>query len=711
MAFTSKVLALVARVLGKKYNVKIAMGNYSTAATDGETIFLPTVEGEAAVEFARGYIDHEAAHIRLTDFNIMPSKDFKGELLNIIEDIRIEKAIGKYYPGCASNLRKLWVVLNEKYGVFQPNPVNPSSSVLAWISCRGRVDTLSHDSMIASAESSEPGARAIFGNYFAEAQRLVAMIKTLPEDKSGTKAASDLRYEFMSLLEQAKEDIDNPPPPPTPEEEPEKEEKEDEKQEPSSSDQPETGESETDEEKGDSPEETDDQEGEEQDDEGSSPSDPDSEKEPDSDSESETDPTDGDADSDSKDEEDSEQKDESGSDSEPGDDPADTEGGDEKGDGESEAGSDSETGGDPAENGEESETGGEEEGGSNGKDDADGSTEGQGGSQGDTAGDDSGESQSQNGGTAGGHGSEETKAITAALEEALGDTEMQFGDIGELLKELINELAANKGSYVYDGIPQAPMCVPHPLANDGSVEFGDLNQLKTHTAKLRAQLSGLVQASKLKRSVACRSGRKIDNRILSRIRVGDDRLFIRHEEKKGVDTAVLLIMDGSGSMDRNTPGTKMYTATRSCYIALDAMYSIPGVTAAAIEFNDRPNTVYNLCGWGQKPDSKLFNHNSDEGTELSTALWFAWGELLSRPEPRKIAIIFSDGGTNYDDTDPTRAAILRMKKDGIETVGIGIKDENLKRDYLPNDTQIINDLNQLTPALLKLLKEKLVDAA
>jgi len=162
-------------------------------------------------------------------------------------------------------------------------------------------------------------------------------------------------------------------------------------------------------------------------------------------------------------------------------------------------------------------------------------------------------------------------------------------------------------------------------------------------------------------------------------------------------------------MDYQRPGDKMHTATRSCFVALEAMYSIPGVTAAAVEFNSAPNTVFNLCGWGQRPNSKNFNHAGSGGTELSTALWLGWGELLSRPETRKIAVIFSDGDTASCDITPSHAAINRMKKDGIELVGIGIQDGHLKQ-YLPQETRVINNLTELTPALLDLLREKLVAA-
>lgn len=689
MAFTSKVLALVARVLGKQYNINIAMGNYRTASTDGKTIYIPLVKGEEGVNLARGYIDHEAAHIRLTDFNFQFSGNFKNILLNVIEDIRIEKAIGRDYPGCASNLRNLSTALNETHGVFEPNPVYPSSSILAWISCRGRVDTLSHDSMIASAQAAEPVARAAFGNHFAEAQRLVAMIGSLPEDKSGTAAAAKLRDEFMALLEQAKDDIDNQPEP-APQEEQETEENKDDQQDqskdsdssddsgesdksegPDDSSKSESGESDEEGESGNT-DNQDNQDGEEQ--EGScSPSQSDSKDDSDSDANDSTD------------------KGEEGAEGEGQGDTA-------SGDADSEEGDDS--AGDQAGG---SDAGSEDD--TDGEDRAGGASSNGGGAEGDDDGDDDSESQNKTQGSSAGHGPAEMQAIKETLEEALGSEEVEFGDVGQLLQELLQAEAVTDSAEIEE-IPTLPICAPPRVR---AADFPDLHLVKTHTAQLRAQLQGLIQASKLKRSIPRRVGRRLDNRTLTRLSVGDDRLFISREEKKGVNTAVLLILDGSGSMDYQVSGHKMHTATRACFVALETMYSIPGVTAAAVEFDDTPNTVFNLCGWGQKPDSKNFNHEGGGGTVLSTALWLGWGELLSRPETRKIAVIFSDGDTNFRDTRPTRMALRRMKQDGIELVGIGIQDNNLE-NYLPQETRVINDLKQLTPALLELLREKLVAA-
>ncbi len=63
-------LPLVASILGRKYGVQVEMGG-ADAYTDGSVIHLPALPGDVPdtlLALARGYVDHEAAHIRDTDF-------------------------------------------------------------------------------------------------------------------------------------------------------------------------------------------------------------------------------------------------------------------------------------------------------------------------------------------------------------------------------------------------------------------------------------------------------------------------------------------------------------------------------------------------------------------------------------------------------------------------------------------------------------------
>lgn len=66
-------LPLLASVLGNQYGVTVEIGG-SEAYTDGKTIHLPALPLDSEPELItmiKGYTDHESAHIRETDFEIL----------------------------------------------------------------------------------------------------------------------------------------------------------------------------------------------------------------------------------------------------------------------------------------------------------------------------------------------------------------------------------------------------------------------------------------------------------------------------------------------------------------------------------------------------------------------------------------------------------------------------------------------------------------
>ena len=101
-------LPLLACILGKQYNITVEIGG-TTAYTNGKTIHLPSLKmdmDELYINMTRGYVDHEAAHIRYTDFQLLQKANLtkiQFHLFNIIEDRRVENLLGKHFPGCRKN--------------------------------------------------------------------------------------------------------------------------------------------------------------------------------------------------------------------------------------------------------------------------------------------------------------------------------------------------------------------------------------------------------------------------------------------------------------------------------------------------------------------------------------------------------------------------------------------------------------------------------
>lgn len=100
-------LPIVAAAYGEKFGVKVIMGGQQ-AMTDGQTIVVPNVQGDRFGDALWGYLAHEAAHVRMTNFDDVRDAGtcsaFLGAMLNIFEDCRIEREMIKLYPGTARTL-------------------------------------------------------------------------------------------------------------------------------------------------------------------------------------------------------------------------------------------------------------------------------------------------------------------------------------------------------------------------------------------------------------------------------------------------------------------------------------------------------------------------------------------------------------------------------------------------------------------------------
>lgn len=98
-------LPILANAIGDSVGVEVIL-NAGKAATNGEIIMLPPLKADDphSKALGLGFISHEAAHVRFSDFGLKFSKPLEKHVYNILEDIRIEKAISQIYPGCAGIL-------------------------------------------------------------------------------------------------------------------------------------------------------------------------------------------------------------------------------------------------------------------------------------------------------------------------------------------------------------------------------------------------------------------------------------------------------------------------------------------------------------------------------------------------------------------------------------------------------------------------------
>ena len=129
-------LPLVAAVLGNKYGVKVSIGG-TEAFTDGNAIHLPGLpmgSDEQLIGLARGYIDHESAHIRETDFPAVQKANLTPLEMNIwncIEDWRVEEKLASIFPGCRGNF--YWLIRHMFGGSKIDDRSPPVKLIPDWI--------------------------------------------------------------------------------------------------------------------------------------------------------------------------------------------------------------------------------------------------------------------------------------------------------------------------------------------------------------------------------------------------------------------------------------------------------------------------------------------------------------------------------------------------------------------------------------------------
>lgn len=565
-------LPLVAKALGEKYDIQVQISG-DQAYTNGRIINLPSLpDSKEAALLARGYIDHESAHIRFTDFSVKSSTSMLKCLTNILEDIRIEKMMGAKYPGCRSNLKDLAEHLKQQ-GSFTPSLQNPPQTLLSWLCARGRL-TLNQDfsDILAMTSSTVNG---FLGTGY---KKLLDLTERIPNLVS-TRDSQSMAEEILRLIRDEKQQHEQ-----------ERRRQQDQKTKPTCS---------SDESKPDGS--SDDQE---------------------------------------------EDNQASGTDQQSGKPKQDTDDSSPDGDSTGTAAcndSQSQAAAYPSPSVPESGSGGQ----------LDGNPE--------------------------------------ALQEMLDCDPGGFGDVGEILKqELITEgeTVGNRGGVL---LPPETSLRTFPI---------DIHETRRHTALLRARLSGLIQASRLRRRHARRTGSKIDNRVVHRLALNDTRLFLHQEEKTEVNTAIMILVDRSGSMQHQ----KIEVASKTAYVVAEALDSIPGCFAAVAAFPvGNSDGVAPLVRFGERPCSSKFGMSAGGGTPLAQALYWAGVELLKREEPRKILLSVTDG--EPDDLRTTKRAIRWLLEQGIEPMGLGICEESV-RTIFPT-YGVVYSVEELPPALFGMLQDKL----
>lgn len=203
-----QAMPIVATALARKFGVAVIVGG-TQAQTDGQTIWLPDLPATSALRpVAWGFLAHEASHVRHTDMAVFQSagaaSPLHQHLLNILEDIRIERAIRQSYPGTRATLEQVidWMLAEGQLQVPEAE-AHPARILTGFLLLALRARELGQRALIAQAAEAERVLRQTFPASLvhrllglmsrvggltstAEAAALAAQIEALVEDETAT---------------------------------------------------------------------------------------------------------------------------------------------------------------------------------------------------------------------------------------------------------------------------------------------------------------------------------------------------------------------------------------------------------------------------------------------------------------------------------------------------------------------------------------------
>lgn len=196
-------LPIVAAAYGEKFGVKVLIQGQD-AFTDGERIVIPTANPDDPhyQQIAWGYLAHEAAHIRHTNFDMVKkasSKPIRKALLNIIEDVRIENELAKDYPGTRRSISQVIEYMVDTQQMCVPEQPEPASNLQAWLLFRLRCHFLGQKALTPLYQAVDERVRQLFP---AAAMSLLSAMLTAVPSLASTGEVLKLVDAIVAMLEE-----------------------------------------------------------------------------------------------------------------------------------------------------------------------------------------------------------------------------------------------------------------------------------------------------------------------------------------------------------------------------------------------------------------------------------------------------------------------------------------------------------------------------
>lgn len=291
-----------------------------------------------------------------------------------------------------------------------------------------------------------------------------------------------------------------------------------------------------------------------------------------------------------------------------------------------------------------------------------------------------------------------------------GEETGRIADLSEVFQKTVEQAA--EAYQAESGDRGGSMCVSNEVEDADS--NGDPSQLlakiQLSTTRLAGQLQGLLEAYAEDQLENATRGRTFDVRSFHKVYRGEFDVFLEEHESPHVDTAVVVLLDRSGSMCGSIGLAQQCVASAAL-----AIEKVPDARVMVAAFPGEDANIVRLTKAGESVRRTLgrYSLHATGGTPTAEALWWAGSEIVSLDATRNIVILCTDGQPN----NPAGAQriIRTLRSAGVEVIGVGIESSGKQavRALLGGiDACGVEKIDQLAPELFGVLRRKLaLDAA
>jgi Mg-chelatase subunit ChlD len=240
---------------------------------------------------------------------------------------------------------------------------------------------------------------------------------------------------------------------------------------------------------------------------------------------------------------------------------------------------------------------------------------------------------------------------------------------------------------------------------EGATARKHLDDMTPTNGVLHGQVSRLLVSEAHTAKTHHETSGRLDRRALVRMKTGAPDVFSRKECAPGVDTAVMVLIDLSGSM-----ASRIDLARVTAWALAKAAESAGGkLCIAGFKGESAMVTLHYVKDWHQSASQcagMLCSLVPNQYTPLSAAIVAGAQDLAEQPATRRILIVLTDGQCDLGNSAVKSACSLAADF-GVEAVGIGMNCFQVVQAFPERYSVNVEDLNQLATTGLGILSRML----